>query len=421
MEFIQSILGLGAAVVVPIIILVIGLIVGMNIIKALRAGITVGVGFTGLMLITGMIGQYMNPIIQALQKNWHLALDTYDIGWPVASGIAFSNGTFVSIMFATILAANVIMLILNWTNVLNVDIWNFWHFIEGGMWVFLITKSLVLGVIAGTLYSIVIVFLGGKLAPKVAEFLGYPGIAITTQSFPISYYICVGINKILDRIPGINKIEFSLKNLNPKVSWLGEPLFLGSILGGALTLLAGLGWQQSLITAMGMASVMFILPRMVKILMEGLSPLSNAAQKFMKKKFPDRDVSIGMDLAVLLGDSEVITLAMIMIPLTLVLAMVLPGNRILPFIDLTGITYWMVAPVMASIGKDGKRNSFRAFILGLITVVSMLYIATDLTPIMTEFAKGSGLVKAGSGAVSAFDAGAELFSYAIVKITQIFF
>ncbi|WP_329382168.1 PTS transporter subunit IIC [Anaerofustis sp. HA2171] len=421
MEIIQRILNLGAAVVVPIIIIIIGLVVGMKLIKAVRAGVTVGVGFTGLMLITGLISTYMNPIIEALQKNWHMSLDTYDMGWPVASGIAYSNGQFVSILFATIILANVLMLIFKWTNVLNVDIWNFWHFIEGGMWVYIVTGNLVLGAIAGTLYSIVIVFLGGKMAPKVAEFLGYPGVAITTQSFPLSYYICVGINKVIDKIPGINKIRFSLNDLNPKYAWLGEPLFLGLILGAALTFLAGLGWEQALTTAMGMAAVMYILPRMVKILMEGLSPLSNAAQKFMKKKFPGREMYVGMDLAVLLGDSEVITLAMIMIPLTLVFAMILPGNRILPFIDLTGITYWMVAPVMASITKDGKRNSFRALILGVITVVSMLYIASDVAPIMTEFAKGSGLVDTTSGPVSAFSAGAELFSYALTKISQIFF
>ena len=350
-----------------------------------------------------------------------MSLDTYDMGWPVASGIAYSDGQFVSILFITIILANVLMLIFKWTNVLNFDIWNFWHFIEGGMWVYIVTGNIVLGAIAGTIYSIVIVFLGGKMAPKVAEFLGYPGVAITTQSFPLSYYICVGINKIIDKIPGINKIRFSLNDLNPKYAWIGEPLFLSLILGAGLTFLAGLGWEQALITAMGMAAVMYILPRMVKILMEGLSPLSNAAQKFMKKKFPGREMYVGMDLAVLLGDSEVITLAMIMIPLTLVFAMILPGNRILPFIDLTGITYWMVAPVMASITKDGKRNSFRALILGIITVVSMLYIASDMTPIMTEFAGNLGLVDTTSGPVSAFCAGAELFSYGITKITQIFF
>ena len=68
MEFIQRILNLGAAVVVPIIIIIIGLAVGMKLIKAVRADVKVGVGFTGL------ISNYMNPIIEALQKKIGICL-----------------------------------------------------------------------------------------------------------------------------------------------------------------------------------------------------------------------------------------------------------------------------------------------------------------------------------------------------------
>lgn len=415
MSIIQTILDLGASVMMPIIILIIGLIVKMKPIKALRAGLTVGVGFIGINLVTGTMGTYLTPIIEGLQKNWHLSLDTYDMGWPVSSGIAFSNGSLVVALFIILIAINILMLILKLTDTLNVDLWNFWHFIMGGALVYALTGNFIMGCIAGGLYEGIVLLLADKHAERIKNFLGYPGVTITTQSFPVVLYICMGIDKIIEKIPGINKINFSLTKLNPKISFLGEPIFLGFILGFILTLISGQGWEASLMSGVGMGAVMFLLPRMVKILMEGLSPLSNAAQTFMSKKFPGRKVNIGMDMAILLGDKEVITIAMVMVPITLLLAVILPGNKLLPFTDLPSLTYFMAAPVIAA-----RRNSFRSLIIGILVIIGMLYIATDLAPLFTSVGQASGLVEAGSQSVSALSGGGEFIAWIIVKITSLF-
>ncbi len=415
LQFINTILGLGASVMMPIIIFIIGLVVGMKPIKALRAGFTVGVGFIGINLITGQMGSFMSPIIEGLQEKWHMSLDTYDMGWPVSSGIAFSNGGFVVAMFAVLIVVNIVLLILKQTDTLNVDIWNYWHFIMGGSLAYAMTGSMVIGCIVGGLYGGVVLLLADKHAEKIAEFLGYPGVTITTQSFPVMMYICMGLDWVIDQIPGLKKVKFSLTSMNPKISFLGEPLFLGFILGFVLSLFAGTGWEAALTAGIGMAAVMFILPRMVKILMEGLSPLSNAAQDFMSRKFPGRKMNIGMDLAVLLGDKEVITMAMIMVPITLVLAIILPYNKLLPFTDLPAMTYFMVAPVMA-----GKRNSFRSLLIGVIVICGMLFIATDLAPLFTQVGTSSGLIDAGSGSVSALSGGGEVLAWIVIKILSVF-
>ena len=245
--------------------------------------------------------------------------------------------------------------------------------------------------------------------------MGYPGVTITTQSFPVVLYICMGIDKLIEKIPGINKVHFSLTKLNPKISFLGEPIFLGFILGFILTLISGQGWEAALMSGVGMGAVMFLLPRMVKILMEGLSPLSNAAQSFMSKKFPGRKVNIGMDMAILLGDKEIITIAMVMVPITLILAVILPGNKLLPFTDLPSLTYFMAPAVLAA-----RRNSFRSLVIGIIVIIGMLYIATDLAPLFTSVGQASGLVETGSQSVSALSGGGEFIAWVIVKITSLF-
>lgn len=415
MEILQKILDLGASVMMPLIIFIIGIIVGMKPVKAIRAGLTVGIGFIGINLVTGMMGTYMSPMIEGLKARLHLSLTTMDMGWPVSSGIAFSDGSFVLAMFAVIIISNIIMLVIKMTNTLNVDIWNYWHFIMGGSLVYALTGNFLAGCVVGGLYSIIVLAFADRHEQRIEKFLGYPGVTITTQSFPVVFYFLMGIDWIIDRIPGINKIQFSLTKSKSKLSFLTEPMFLGFILGFIISMISGLGWESALTSGVSMAAVMFILPRMVKILMEGLSPLSGAAQEFMSKKFPGRKINIGMDMAILLGDSEVISVAMIMVPITMVLAIILPGNVLLPFTDLAALTYFMVAPVMTA-----QRNSFRSLLYAVITISIYLLIASNFAPLFTQVGHASGLIKDSIGSVSALSAGGEWIGWILTKIAQFF-
>ena len=68
-------------------------------------------------------------------------------------------------------------------------------------------------------------------------------------------------------------------------------------------------------------------------------PISEAAKKFTQEKFKGRKFLIGLDAAVVVGNPDVITTSLIVIPLTILMAAVLPGNRVLPFADLAVVTF----------------------------------------------------------------------------------
>ena len=51
----------------------------------------------------------------------------------------------------------------------------------------------------------------------------------------------------------------------------------------------------------------------------------------MQKHFKGRDFYIGLDSAILIGHPITIAAAIVLIPITLFLAFVLPGNKVLPF------------------------------------------------------------------------------------------
>jgi PTS system galactitol-specific IIC component len=133
-----------------------------------------------------------------------------------------------------------------------------------------------------------------------------------------------------------------------------------------------------------MAAVLIVLPKMVAILMEGLIPISEGAREYLRRRFPGRDVLIGLDAAVVIGHPANMAVALLCVPLALLLALVLPGNRMLPFGDLAALPFYILWGVAASRG-----NMVRGLINAIFILCGILWIGTSLAPLTTELAKAA--------------------------------
>ena len=88
LKFFDILTDLGASVMMPIIIMLIALALGVSFPKALRSGLTLGVGFIGLNLVVGLLGNTIGPAAEQMVKNFGLNLNILDVGWPTAAQIA---------------------------------------------------------------------------------------------------------------------------------------------------------------------------------------------------------------------------------------------------------------------------------------------------------------------------------------------
>ena len=420
MGIIQALLGMGAVVVLPLIIFIIGLFFKLRAKDAFKSGLTIGIGFVGINLVIGMLVGNLGTATQQMSERFNLNLTTMDVGWPVESAISFATPLVIWV-FILALAINIVMLAMNWTNVMNVDLWNFWHFIFTGALVYYTTNSMVLALIATAISIVIIIKLADWAAPIISKYFGMEGVTFAHMEsinwLPVGY----GINKLIDCIPGIRNIDIRMnsgenKNANSLMSIFGDPAIMGLLLGGIIGALAGYGWKEVLSLAINLAAVMFLMPRMVKILMEGLVPLSEAAQEFMNARFPGRKVYIGLDGAIAIGDPGIMSVGVIMVPISLLLAVILPGNTMLPFADLGIVPIlltWAIIPA--------KGNMFRALISSIVVMSLILLIGSSMAPLLTSIAKQVGFaIPEGAGSISALDGGSHVLSYVLWKIFSIF-
>ena len=79
MAALNYILNLGSSVVMPIIITILGLILGQKFSKAFRSGMTIGVGFIGINLVIGLMGDYVSPAAKAMVERFGLELSVIDV------------------------------------------------------------------------------------------------------------------------------------------------------------------------------------------------------------------------------------------------------------------------------------------------------------------------------------------------------
>lgn len=314
------------------------------------------------------------------------------------------------------LAVNVLMLMTKTTQTVNIDIWNYWHFAFTGAIVSVLTGSLGWGIFAAVINMIIIMIIGDLTAKGVEEQLGLEGISIP-HGFSASFVpIAIVVNKILDFIPGINKIDVDSDTLQKRFGILGEPVFLGTIIGAVLGIIANYDVKKILTLAITMGAVLVLIPKMAALLMEGLMPVSEATQNLIEKKFKNHGkLYIGLDSAVSIGHPTTLVVSLVLVPIALLLAVIIPGNSFLPFASLSGLPFMFVLIVPVTHG-----NVFRTFIIGLVITACGLLFATNLAPLFTSAAKlvQFSLPK-GSTMVSSIDYAASPLPWAIVMLAKL--
>ncbi|MCM3411722.1 PTS galactitol transporter subunit IIC [Metabacillus litoralis] len=414
-EALQAFLALGPTVILPVAIFLIGIAFGQKVGKAFRSGITIGVAFVGIFLVVDLLVSNLGPAANGMVERFGIELNVIDVGWPGAASMSWAS-PIAAFIIPLGLLVNVIMLVTKTTKTMNVDIWNFWHFTFTGALVYTVSGSIIQGLAAAVIFQIICLKIADWTAPMLRDYFDLEGIAVATGS-TVSYApLGIPLVKLIQKVPVIKNWNADPETIQKRFGVFGESIFMGLILGIGLGLLAGYSFGEVIQVGMAMAGVMVLMPRMVKILMEGLTPVSESARSFLSKKFGQQDIYIGLDAAVAIGHPSVISTALILVPITVALAVVLPGNNVLPFGDLATIPF-----IVAFIVGAARGNIIHSVIVGTILIALTLYLATDLAQVHTQLAiDGKFNMPEGTSLVSSLDQGGNFINYVVYKIFAIF-
>jgi PTS system galactitol-specific IIC component len=360
----QAFLSFKAYVMLPIVILVIALLLRMRVVEALVSALRLGVGFAGVFVAFNFFVENVSPAVEALAQNRGLEFPVLDVGWPPLAAITWSS-LIAPISIPLVIILNIIMLATNTTRTIYIDMWNIWHFALIGALVQNLTGSLLLGLLATFLITVYALKTCDWSAPYIRKEIGLTSVTVSPVSVTGQVPFAVVMDRLYSRIPGFRKLEYNPEKRGKEIGAIGEPIVIGAIVGILLGLAAAYSVAEILELCVHLSVVMFLIPVSAGMIAEGFKPISSHLNEIIKRRFPNKgDLYVAVHTGIVLGHKSTITTALILMPISLVLALVLPGNRTLPLGDLPNLI-----SVMALITLAHGGNVIRAVITGTPIVV----------------------------------------------------
>ncbi len=412
-----------AYVMLPIIMLAIALAVRVPLRRALLSAVTLAAGFAGVFIAFNFFVANISPAVQQLSTLRGLNFLVLDVGWPPLAAITWAS-PLAAISIPVILAVNLLMLAMGWTRTIYIDVWNYWHFALLGALVMTLSGSIWVGLLATTMLAVYCFKLVEWTAPDVEREMGMVGISAS----PISvngiapYTACV--DWLLDRMPVLKDIDYNPEQLgkakadDSTIGWLeilSEPMVIGLLMGLVLAIAAGYGTKETLELGVHIAAVMFLLPRSAGLIGEAMVPITTALRDQVTRHFPHRkNLIVAIDTGFLMHHKSVVVTGLILMALAIMVALVLPGNQVLPLGDLPNLISVMSISVLMLRG-----NVFRSVLAGIPVVITFLLISSSMAPLITDLAHQTPSFKSeGLGLITAFTDGGHQLRFLIFSAFQ---
>jgi len=402
--------GFKAYVILPVFMLVLALAARMRPKEAVLASLRIAAGFSGIFIVFNFFVGQIGPAIKAIIALRGLDYPVVDVGWPPLAAITWSS--FIApLCIPLVILLNLGMLLARATKTLYIDLWNYWHFAFLGALLMAATGSVPIA-LAGTLaiaaYNIKTC---EWTRPWVKRETGLEGIAISPLSVAGLLPYAVAMDRLFGAIPGLRRLDWNpsrARRGGKEAGLLEEPMAIGFLVGLFLSVFAGYGLKETLETSVNIAAVMFVLPRCGGLIGEGMGAVSLAVKTLVERRFAGmRGLSIAVDTGVLLGNPSVTATGLVLIPVSLLLAFVLPGNRVIPLGDLPNLISIMSVTTIAMGG-----NVVRAVLAGIPVVATFMLFSSALAPVITRLSAQAGLAAAAAGQeITAFTDGGSQVRY----------
>ena len=409
LELLKAIIdNFGSAIVVPFIIFIIALIFRVKPAKAFLSALYAGVSLEGFTLVIGAYTPIITPLVQnmsdVMSNLTGVQLNTFDVGWQATSVVAFATSAGM-IYLGLGIALQTILFLVKWTNIFQPsDLWNNYSYIVWGAMVIFKTKSFLLGIACMILLNLYSLLISELVAKRWSKYYNYPNCTIIAMHNVEPAIFAIIIDPIFNLI-GLNKVKLNPESIGKKLGFIGEPMTLGFILGGLIGILGSTdqittlaGWGTILQAAIATAAIMAIFPKIASMFAQAFAPITEAARVFMKDS-GDREWYIAVNDAVGYGEPATLTSGLLLIPIMVVIATVLPGNQVLPVVDLLAIPY-MVQGLVAVF----RGNMSKVLVAGAIWFSLGLLMCTATAPLFTQVADSAGFaIPAGAAMITSFN------------------
>ncbi|MDY5061396.1 PTS galactitol transporter subunit IIC [Staphylococcus simulans] len=382
----KPLIDLGAAPLMTVILAIITFIFTKKLSKSLEGGLKLGIALTGIGAIIGILTTAFSQAMTDFVERTGLSLSITDVGWAPLATITWGS-PYTLYFLAVMVIVNIVLLFINRTNTLDVDIFNIWHLSIVGLFAIYCGANLFVATLLVIFIGVMKIINSDLMKPTFNDLLNVPSsnpMTSTHMNYMMNPFLLI-MDKIFDKVfPWLDKYDFDAAKLNNKIGFWGSKFAIGLYLGVFVGLLAGQSPTQIFALAFTAAVALELFSLIGSWFIASVEPLSQGISNFANSKLKGRQLNIGLDWPFIAGRAEIWAAANVLAPIMLLEAMILPGNKLLP---LGGIIAMGVTPALLVITR-GKL--LRMIIIGAIELPLFLWAGTLIAEFVTETAKKAG-------------------------------
>ena len=383
----------GNYITVPLIIFVICKLFKAPTKKAFSSAVLIGVGLKGMAFITTEFGAVLSPLVKQIVKASGLNLPALDIGWQAVASVAYS--TNIGMMFIGVgLIFQIVLWLVKWTDIfMPSDLWNNYSIIVWGSMLYQLTHNLPMAFVLMLFINLVTLLIAEVLQKRWSTYYHYPSCAMTAPHHNGDAPMYLVLNILFSKL-GMDKIKADPVTIRKKIGFMGEPMYIGLIVGiilgvvGNITTLNSMAaWGQVVNVSVTCSAVMAIFPKVAGLFASGFTTLTDYSRKTLKnsKYGKDREFIIAVNDALGYGEPATLTTGLLVIPFAVLLAFLLPGNVVIPVMVLPSLPYMVEIPVCLSNG-----NIVKSWLMGCIVFSAKIMMASYWATVFTQVAAGAG-------------------------------
>ncbi len=166
---VNFVLSLGGAVFLPFMIAIMGMFFKMKFSESFKNGLRIGTGLIGIDLVIGTLVGALSPAV-SYYSDMGSGFVATDIGWEGISAIAWSTPFSIAIVPLGMIL-NYILIRTKFTKTMDVDVWNYWHFILTAAMVYYLGIRMNLGVVVSAVLGIVLALVTLAIILKCGDWI----------------------------------------------------------------------------------------------------------------------------------------------------------------------------------------------------------------------------------------------------------
>lgn len=387
-------------------------------------GLYAGIGLTGFSWIINQFTLIVIKIVYKMVNNTGIKSPIVDIGWE--AGAVASFGSAIGLTFFIFgLLVEIILFATRITKVfMPSNLWNNFVFMLWGSLAFYVTHDwwLSLGL---SFFMLLYTLLFAEIqADRWSTYYKSKNITVCSAQNIVQTSPAILLDPLWNRL-GFNRTTLTPTTLKHKLGIFGESPILGAALGLFISLIANIkelnqvsAWEQIFQFTIQLSAVITIFPLIATVFNMAFTPLAEQIDKSRKQKQksnlgieinPIHDKKrwfLAVDDSVGYGESATIISGIVLIPIMLILAFLLPGNKTLPIVDLVFLPFMVESIVAITNG-----NILKVIATSIVWFSLGLYTASWLGPIYTYAIAHYGVtIPAGVILVTSFSLMAQPFN-----------